>query len=131
MYKNPCGPNGTAGRINDPAQAGESAPLQHEYIGQVVPGLGPSLVAEERCVYHGGGVAEMNIFGGNSASGPWTLVWTPFTTADCSLHNWGNVLETQTQLGKAWAFYKVEFHAMYETVAGGVKFTSVYFASGW
>jgi hypothetical protein len=128
--KNPCGPMETAARINDPAQSGEYVLGTHDYIWQVVPGLGAALVAEARCVHHGGGVAELNIFGGESESGPWTLVWTPFTTAHCMLHEWGDPLHAETRLDHGWAYYKVEFHGMYEEERGGVKFTSAYFASG-
>jgi hypothetical protein len=128
--KNPCGPNETAARINDPEQQGEYVAGTHDFIWQVVSGRGEALVAKVRCVYHSASVAEMNVYGSDNAAGPWLLVWTPFTLADChSGHEWSDIIEAQIRLGQAWAYYKVEFHAMFETVAGGVKFTDAYFSS--
>jgi hypothetical protein len=133
MYKNPCGPNGTAARINDPSQAGESGPDIAEAIWQVVPGQGANLVVEMKCVNHFAYYTDMNIYGGESPNGPWTLVWTPFTLAHCAKDRWGeSVQHAETQLAQAYAYYKVEFAAKYALVgpdSGGVKFTNAFFAS--
>jgi hypothetical protein len=133
MYKNPCGPNGTAARINDPAQAGESGPDRDERIWQVVPGQGAHLAAKMQCVHHFAYYADMNIYGSGSPNGPWVLVWTPFTLADCEQDEWGQtVQQAETELAQTYGFYKVEFAAMYAPVGptnGGVKFTSAFFSS--
>ena len=134
MYKNPCGPYGTAGRINDPAQAGESGPDRDERIWQVVPGQGADLMAKMQCVHHFAYYTDMNIYGSGSPNGPWTLVWTPFTLDDCEQDEWGATVRTaETQLAHDFAYYKVEFAAMYAPVgptSGGVKFTNAFFSSG-
>jgi hypothetical protein len=131
---NPCEQYETAGRINDPAQAGESAPDIPEAIWQVVPGQGPDLVAEMQCVHHFAYYTDMNIYGGASPNGPWTLVWKPFTLAHCGQDVWGALQHAETRLAQGYAYYKVEFAAMYAVAgfiedAGGVKFTNAYFAS--
>jgi hypothetical protein len=134
---NPCASSHTAARINDPTQSGLSGPERDERIWQVVPGRGSRLVAEMQCVHHFAYYTDMNIYGGESAAGPWTLVWTPFTLADCSQEDrWdGLVRHNETVITQSWPFYKVEFAAMYPAVGpgadgGGVKFTTAFFASG-
>jgi hypothetical protein len=133
--KNPCGSNQSAGRINDPTQAGESGPDRDERIWQVVAGRGAYLIAAMQCVNHFAYYTDMNIYGGDNPNGPWQLVWTPFTLADCDRDRWGpTVRHAETQLAHSggYAFYKVEFAAMYPQVgpdSGGVKFTNAYFES--
>jgi hypothetical protein len=132
---NPCEPSETAGRINDPAQAGESAPDIDERIWQVVPGQGSYLVAEMQCVHHFAYYTDMNIYGGASPNGPWVPVWKPFTLAHCGQDQWGALQHAETHLAQGYAYYRIEFAAMYAIAgvsedAGGVKFTNAYFASG-
>ena len=134
---NPCSPSHMAARINDAAQSGLSGPDRDERIWQVVHGQGADLVAEMQCVHHYAYFTDMNIYGGETVEGPWTLVWTPFTLADCSQDDrWDGVLRhDETVLTQPWPFYKVEFAAMYPPIGpggdeGGVKFTSAFFASG-
>jgi hypothetical protein len=75
----------------------------------------------------------MNIYGGASPNGPWALVWTPFTLADCAQDRWGTTIgHAEARLAQGYAYYKVEFAAMYAPSGqdgGGVKFTNAYFES--
>jgi hypothetical protein len=87
-----------------------------------------------QCVHHFAFYTDMNIYGGNSPNGPWTLAWTPFTLADCGQDVWGALRHAETRLTQAggYPYYKVEFRAMYAAVdfdAGGAKFTNAYFES--
>lgn len=132
--KNPCGDNKTAARLNDPSLAGQSQPNVHEYIYQVVTGQGATLTVQMACIQHFALIGDTNIYGGSSANGPWTLVWTPFTIADCAEstvddRGWKPVHEAQTTLSQAYPYYKFEFHAMRDADGGGIKFTSAYFSS--
>jgi hypothetical protein len=126
--KNPCGTNGTSARINDPASSGESAPFRLERLWQVVPGKGGRLVAEIRCVQKVGLRADVLVYGGPTANGPWTLIWKPFTLASCTYGAWGPARHAEATRS-AWPYYRVEMQAMYGAVMGGVKFTSAYFRS--
>jgi hypothetical protein len=134
---NPCvGADGNyAARINDPTQSGFSGPNRDERIWQVVAGHGARLVAEMMGVHHYALYAEMRVYTSDTPSGPWVLIWTPFTLADVAVDRWGTeVKHAEIDLGQAYAYYKVEFAAMYAAVGpsgdeGGVKFTRAYFES--
>jgi hypothetical protein len=134
---NPCvGADGNyAARINDPAQSGFSGPDIDERIWQVVEGQGANLVAEMMAVHHFAYYTDMNIYGGATDAGPWELAWQAFGLADAAVDRWGeDVQHAETALPTAYAYYKVEFAAMYAEQGpagdeGGVKFTKAYFES--
>lgn len=135
---NPCvGPDGNyACRINDPTQSGLSGPEIDERIWQVVEGHGPHLVAEGQCVHHFAYYTDINIYGGDSPTGPWTLVWNPFTVADADPDgHWAMpVKHSETTIAQAYAWYKFEFRTKYPEAGavgdgGGVKFTKAFFES--
>lgn len=132
--KNPCGPNKTAARLNDPSLAGQSQPNVHEYIYQVVPGQGTQLTAQMACIQHFAIIGDTNIYGGPTSSGPWALVWQPFTLSDCAEstvddRGWKDAKQSQITLPQSYPYYKFEFHAMRDADGGGIKFTSAFFLS--
>ena len=136
---NPCvGAEGNhAARINDPSQSGFSGPDRDERLWQVVEGQGPNLVVEGAIVHHFAYYTDVNIYGGETADGPWELVWTPLTVADAYVDRWfvdSAPTHRETTLPAAHPYYKVEFAAMYAAEGpssdeGGVKFTKAFFES--
>jgi hypothetical protein len=76
--------------------------------------------------------AAVTIYGGNSADGPWTAVWTPL---DINQATSSGGLWTQTELlditiAQGFPFYKVELFGRYpDGRQQGVKYTGVYFAA--
>lgn len=133
MYKNPCGPNKTAARLNDPTLAGESPPYTDEYLWQVVAGNGPVLAAELNATHHNRGeVGAYRVYGGLTASGPWELVWTPFTLSNfAAVRVWTTAYlqDAETTLAEPWPFYLVELHGNRGPANGGLKYTAAYFES--
>ncbi|MCB8980205.1 MAG: hypothetical protein H6657_22565 [Ardenticatenaceae bacterium] len=75
--------------------------------------------------------AAVTIYGGNSADGPWTAVWTPL---DINQSTSSNAAWTQTEMlavtiPAGFPFYKIELFGRYpEGRQQGVKYTGVYFA---
>lgn len=75
--------------------------------------------------------AAVTIYGGNSAEGPWTAVWTPLdinqTTSSDAF--WTQTELLDTTIPAAFPFYKIELFGRYpEGRQQGVKYTGVYFA---
>lgn len=75
--------------------------------------------------------AAVTIYGGNSAEGPWTAVWTPL---DINQDTSSGAIWTQTEfldttIPAGFPFYKIELYGRYpEGRQQGVKYTGVYFA---
>ncbi len=75
--------------------------------------------------------AAVTIYGGDSADGPWTAVWTPL---DINQDTSSGAIWTQTEfldttIPAGFPFYKIELYGRYpEGRQQGVKYTGVYFA---
>lgn len=92
-------------------------------------------------------VAEVKVYGSDSANGAWTEVWQPFSVSQDKNPPpgsspgregipWFHTGMLETILGKGYAYYKIEIHARYpesDTQQGdvGIKITGVYFAAGF
>ncbi len=75
--------------------------------------------------------AAVTIYGGNSADGPWTAVWTPLdiSQATSSGGHWTQTELLDTTIAEGFPFYKVELFGRYpDGRQQGVKHTGVYFA---
>ncbi len=77
--------------------------------------------------------AEIRIYGGESANGPWNLVWTPFSYSFTGMVGSYNFVYrhtgySETEFERGYSHYKVELYALPITGGqSGVKFTGVYF----
>ena len=75
--------------------------------------------------------ATVTIYGGNSAEGPWTAVWTPLDI-DQNTSTGGAWTQTDlldTTIAQGFPFYKVELFGRYpEGRQQGAKYTGVYFS---
>jgi hypothetical protein len=75
--------------------------------------------------------ATVTIYGGDSATGPWTAVWVPLDV-DQSTTSGGIWTQTElldTTISEGFPFYKVELFARYpEGRQQGAKYTGVYFS---
>ncbi len=90
--------------------------------------------------------AQVTVYGGASASGPWTQVWQPFNKtytqtiippagtgpANAYLWNYYSALTSvvSTTIPVGYPYYKVEVHAILPDEEGGFKITGMYFANG-
>lgn len=133
---------GTAAKLS--ADDGKGEVNSDAYLYQVVA-ANPSnthLKFFTHWVAHAVNPAEVNIYGGNSQSGPWTKVWTPlYQEIDSSplppgesdtsalwkeMTSWSPLAEISLPTG--YSFYKVEMHVKLPT-PDGFKFTGVYFTA--
>jgi hypothetical protein len=74
--------------------------------------------------------AAVTIYGGNSADGPWTAVWTPLdiNQATSSGGAWTQTELLDITIAQGFPFYKVELFGRYpDGRQQGVKYTGVYF----
>lgn len=132
------------------------------YVRQVVAAADPShrhLRFSAWWVSHRIGVAEVTIYGGASASGPWTKLWTPLHVESpnvdlaasvphppgsdrsvewryltCGTTTCSTAPIVQTELATGRAFYRIEIHTRYPdlqqaTCDVGAKLTGIYFAT--
>lgn len=98
-------------------------------------------------------VAEVNVYGADSASGPFAYVWKPFFKSfdydaaasvggagEDRSEEWVKLTATtpqvETELTRGYAFYKIEIHARYaappqaaDKCGVGVKMTGLYFTT--
>jgi hypothetical protein len=144
----PCGNQelycGTAARLDPtPGQSGGVGVAGVDaYLYQVVEAddSDRKLAFFTHWVSHEIEVAEVSIYGGNSADGPWELVWIPFFhTQDRSIRPaagqgqedlWEKTEFVETVLAEGFGFYKVEIHArLPEGNATGFKITGIYFST--
>lgn len=75
--------------------------------------------------------AAVTIYGGSSAEGPWTAVWTPLDINQTTSSNaaWTQTELLDTTISAGFPFYKIELFGRYpEGRQQGVKYTGVYFA---
>lgn len=132
---------GTAARLA--LTIGESGgigiPGVDAYLYQVIPADSShrKLTFFTHWVSHRIDPAEVTIFGGNSANGPWTALWTPFyheqdtnppPPPGGSAELWEQTGFLTHTLNNGYSFYKIQIHARLpqgETV--GFKITGVYF----
>jgi hypothetical protein len=76
--------------------------------------------------------AKVTIYGGDSADGPWTEVWTPFvtTTPQGAKSAWAQTPLVETRLEKGYSYYKIELYGRYpQQETAGVKYTGVFFTT--
>lgn len=75
--------------------------------------------------------ASVTIYGGISADGPWTTVWTPLDVDQSSSSGgaWTQTELLDTTIAEGFPFYQIELYGRYpEGRQQGVKYTGVYFA---
>lgn len=75
--------------------------------------------------------AAVTVYGGNSADGPWTVVWTPLEVDQFSSTGgaWTQTDLLDTTIAEGFPFYKVELFGRYpDGRQQGAKYTGVYFA---
>ncbi|VAW32495.1 hypothetical protein MNBD_CHLOROFLEXI01-1547 [hydrothermal vent metagenome] len=75
--------------------------------------------------------ATVTIYGGASADGPWTAVWTPLDVDQATSTGgaWTQTELLDTTIPEGFPFYKVELFARYpDGRQQGAKFTGVYFS---
>jgi hypothetical protein len=75
--------------------------------------------------------ATVTIYGGTSADGPWTAVWTPLDINQSSSSGgaWTQTDLLDTTIPEGFPFYKMELFGRYpEGRQQGAKFTGIYFA---
>lgn len=75
--------------------------------------------------------ATVTIYGGNSADGPWTAVWTPLDiNQDTSTGGaWTQTELLDTTIAEGFPFYKIELFGRYpDGRQQGAKYTGVYFS---
>ena len=88
-------------------------------------------------------IAQVNVYGGNSASGPWTSLWQPFNQTYLKpiipesgrgqdlWKYYSDLTDLETMnLSKGYPYYKLEVHAVLPDEFGGFKITGIYFAAG-
>lgn len=78
-------------------------------------------------------IAEVTIYGGSSALGPWEPIWTPlYITPDLDAHfQWVETGVSSIELDAGFPYYKIDYHARYSAdEQWGFKFTGVYFSTG-
>jgi hypothetical protein len=144
----PCGSQelycGTAARL-DPTMGksgGMGIPGVDSYLYQVIEAdrTDRKLIFFAHWVSHEIEVAEVSIYGGDSADGPFELVWVPFYhTQDSTIRPargagqedlWENTGFVVTVLEDGNSFYKVEIHArLPEGNSTGFKITGIYLGS--
>jgi hypothetical protein len=76
--------------------------------------------------------ATVTIYGGSSATGPWTAVWVPLDIDQSSSTGgaWTQTELLDNTIPEGFPFYKVELFARYpEGRQQGAKFTGVYFST--
>lgn len=75
--------------------------------------------------------AAVTIYGGDSADGPWTAVWTPLeiNQATSTGGAWTQTDLLDTTIAQGFPFYKIELFGRYpDGRQQGAKYTGVYFA---
>ena len=75
--------------------------------------------------------ATVTIYGGGSANGPWTAVWTPLDVDQSSSSGgaWTQTELLDTTIAEGFPYYKVELFGRYpDGRQQGAKYTGVYFA---
>lgn len=133
---------GTAARLSPtPGESGGlGKPGVDAYLYQVVSANSNDrkLVFFAHWVSHRIDPAKVVIYGGDSASGPWTAVWTPFyhvqdtnpppPSEPSDLWQQTGFLEFTSS--KGYSFYKVQIHArLPDTDVVGFKITGIYFVA--
>ena len=135
---------GTAARL-DPTKGqsgGIGIPGVDAYLYQIVQAdrSDRKLIFFAYWVSHEIEIAEVSIYGGDSANGPWDLVWVPLHHTQDKLIRpprgegvealWENTGDVETVLEEGYSYYKVEFHArLPEGNSTGFKITGVYFST--
>jgi len=138
---------GTAARLSTtPGQSGGIGKIGVDsYLYQVVPAdsANRQLKFFTHWVAHTVNPAEVNVYGGETPDGPWTLVWQPFyqVVEQVILPPPGEDTDwlwqeytaatplVETTLESGYAYYKIEIHAALPDADGGFKLTGIYFTA--
>lgn len=136
---------GTAARLSptNGQTGGNAVPGVDSYLFQVVSAEVPheKLKFFAHWVSHRVEVAEVNVYGSDSPTGPWTLKWVPFYhTQDTNPPGppggqedlWQETDFLEVSIGSGYKYYQIEIHARLpdpEDGAVGFKITGVYFAT--
>ena len=79
------------------------------------------------------GIAEIGVYGGPSPSGPWELVWVPFSydfygRVSRSNYVYRHTGFSEAHLERGYSYFKIELFGVLADEENGLKFTGVYFA---